>query len=115
MESLSKRIDNLSPAKRALLELKIKRRGLGAAGGQAIPRRAPHSVPPPSFAQQRLWFLNQLQPDNPSYNVPRAIRLRGAPNIEALRQALNEIVRRHESLRTSFHEVDGKPMLVIFE
>src|SRR6266487_4054003 len=113
MEHLTKRIDNLSPAKRALLELKLKRRGLGAPEQQAITKRAAQAVAPPSFAQQRLWFLNQLEPDNPSYNVPRAVRMKGTLNFEALRKTLNEIVRRHESLRTTFPETQGKPSLAI--
>ena len=60
---------------------------------------------PLSFAQQRLWFLDQLEPGNPFYNIARALRLRGPLNLDALTAAINEIVRRHESLRTAF-EVD---------
>jgi amino acid adenylation domain-containing protein len=68
---------------------------------------------PLSFAQQRLWFLAQLEPDNPLYNSPAAIRLKGELNIAALEQSLNEIVRRHEVLRTSFKTVEGRPVQVI--
>ena len=57
---------------------------------------------PLSFAQQRLWFLNQLEPDSPFYNVPLAIRIKGTLNLAALEQALNLIVARHEALRTVF-------------
>src|SRR3989338_7601424 len=68
---------------------------------------------PTSFAQERLWFLDQLEPDNPAYNVPAAVRLTGQLDIEALRRSLNEIVRRHETLRTTFTSVEGRPVQVI--
>src|SRR5262249_31984256 len=64
-----------------------------------VPRRGPLPV---SFVQERLWFLDQLVPESDAYNVPAALRLTGALNIPALERALNEIVRRHEALRTTF-------------
>jgi amino acid adenylation domain-containing protein len=70
-------------------------------------------VLPTSFAQQRLWFLQQLMPENPAYNVPLAVQLTGELKAAALSQAFNEIVRRHESLRTNFRIVDGEPMQTI--
>jgi amino acid adenylation domain-containing protein len=63
---------------------------------------------PLSFAQQRLWFLNELVPESPFYNLPLRVRLRGALDVSALRRAFQEIVHRHESLRTSFATVDGR-------
>ena len=68
---------------------------------------------PLSFAQQRLWFLSQLEPESPSYNIPSAIRLFGVLDANALEQALSEIVARHETLRTVFEEVDDKPVQVV--
>ena len=66
-----------------------------------------------SFAQQRLWFLHQLQLDDAAYNVPMAVRLRGQLDILAFERTLAEIVRRHEVLRTTFVEIDGQAMQVI--
>jgi len=68
---------------------------------------------PLSFAQQRLWFLEQLETNSTAYNIPAAVRLTGSLNIAALEQSLNEIVRRHEALRTTFTAVDGQPAQVI--
>ncbi|HJT58662.1 MAG TPA: amino acid adenylation domain-containing protein, partial [Ktedonobacteraceae bacterium] len=68
---------------------------------------------PLSFAQQRLWFLDQLEPGSVSYNIPVAVRLSGALNIEAFERGLVEVVRRHESLRTTFRTQEGQPVQVI--
>src|SRR6266498_2012109 len=111
MDDLKERIANLSPTKRALMELRLGKVGLQIPKGQRTDRgRAPLS-----FAQQRLWFLDQLEPGSASYNVPRAIRLTGHLKVEMLRQTLEEIVQRHESLRTTFMAVDGTPLQVIGE
>ena len=68
---------------------------------------------PCSFAQERLWFLDQLFPGSPLYNIPAALRLSGALDVEALTRGLNEIVARHESLRTTIVAVDGQPLQFI--
>jgi amino acid adenylation domain-containing protein len=64
---------------------------------------------PLSFAQQRLWFLAQLEPGNSAYNIPQTLRLKGPLNLAALRKAIDTIVERHEVLRTSFRLVNGEP------
>src|SRR5262249_30016761 len=64
---------------------------------------------PCSFAQQRLWLVDQLQPGTGAYNMPCAVRLKGRLDVDALRRSLNEIVRRHEVLRTNFPTVNGEP------
>jgi amino acid adenylation domain-containing protein len=68
---------------------------------------------PLSFAQQRLWFLAQLEPDSPAYNIPETLRLQGKLNIEVLTQTLKTIVGRHEVLRTNFTTVADKPIQII--
>ncbi|HEX6371118.1 MAG TPA: amino acid adenylation domain-containing protein [Longimicrobium sp.] len=68
---------------------------------------------PLSFAQERLWFLDRLEPGSPLYNVPAALRLSGELHAAALERALGEIVRRHEALRTTFAEADGAPVQVV--
>src|SRR5229473_7358303 len=68
---------------------------------------------PATFAQQRLWFLEQLQPGGTSYLIPWALRISGSVNVEALERCLNEIVHRHEVLRTSFSWKDGMPMQIV--
>ncbi len=68
---------------------------------------------PTSYAQQRLWFLDQFEPNSPLNNNPTAVRFKGPLNIAALEESINEVVRRHETLRTTFSKVDGKPVQVI--
>jgi amino acid adenylation domain-containing protein len=68
---------------------------------------------PLSFAQQRLWFLYQLAPDNPFYNVPTAIQLTGILDQTALQRSIDAIVQRHAALRTTFTEIDGQPVQVV--
>src|SRR5947209_16214692 len=68
---------------------------------------------PVSFAQKRLWFLDQLQPGSAIYNMPVALRLSAPVNVGILERCLNEIVRRHEVLRTTFGTVDGRPVQVV--
>jgi len=68
---------------------------------------------PLSFAQQRLWFLNQLDPETPSYNLLRAIRIEGALHISALSRTLQTIADRHESLRTAFISNSGQPRQLV--
>jgi amino acid adenylation domain-containing protein len=70
---------------------------------------------PLSFSQERFWFLDQLQPNNAAYSVAYGFRLDGPLNIKALEQAISEIVTRHETLRTTFHQRNGRLVQVISE
>ncbi|WP_377273149.1 amino acid adenylation domain-containing protein [Peterkaempfera sp. SMS 1(5)a] len=80
-----------------------------AARPPLLPRDR-HDDQPLSPAQQRLWFLDRLDGPSPAYNIPFAIRLTGPLDVDALRRALDDVVARHESLRTVVHEVDGEPV-----
>ena len=78
------------------------------------PAERPDNIPL-SFAQQRLWFLHQMQPDSAVYNLPLAIKVNGLLDIDALNQSLNQIIARHEILRTRFVTVSGQPVQQIEE
>jgi amino acid adenylation domain-containing protein len=87
-------------------------RGAGLQASPIVP--VPRSGELPlSFAQQRLWFIDQLEPGSSVYNFPAAVRLKGPLNVAALKKSLDEIVKRHEALRTTFAIVDGRPVQVI--
>jgi len=101
----------LSPAKLALRQAML--RGAVRAAPAGIPRRAAGGDAPLSFAQERLWFLDRLQPGLAAYNLPASRRFSGPLDPGALERAMGEIVRRHESLRTTFREVDGVPVQVV--
>ncbi|HWW77528.1 MAG TPA: amino acid adenylation domain-containing protein, partial [Pyrinomonadaceae bacterium] len=70
-------------------------------------------APPLSFAQQRLWFIDQLEPGNSLYNMPTALRLSGRLDVPALSRTLTEVCRRHEVLRTTFGSLEGQPVQII--
>jgi alpha-ketoglutarate-dependent taurine dioxygenase len=91
-------------------------RAVQAGIGLELPplRTASRSLELPlSFAQERLWYIDQLEPGNPIYNLPAAFRIAGPLDAGALRAALREVVRRHESLRTNFVSRDGLPVQVV--
>ncbi|HTE18971.1 MAG TPA: condensation domain-containing protein, partial [Armatimonadota bacterium] len=92
-------------------------RGAEAEGQQTPPLRAVRreGALPLSFAQQRLWFLDRLEPESAFYNIPLAVRLTGTLDVSALAQTFTEVVRRHESLRTAFRAEEGEPVQVIGE
>ncbi len=94
-------IEGLSPTKRALLERALRqRRQAAAASRTAIPRRRDRGPAPLSHSQQRMWFLQQWEPDAPTFNGARAIRLLGPLQRGTLEHAFARILERHESLRT---------------
>jgi surfactin family lipopeptide synthetase A len=105
--------NEMTPKKRALLEMLLQKEGITSSVAPRIARRKESDFSPLSFAQQRLWFLNELEPDTSAYNNHFALRLSGPLNQPALEQSINEIIRRHETLRTSFHYMDGQPTQII--
>ncbi len=104
-------LSELSASQRAALVMRLKKKSAELTPEQTIPRRKDSGPVPLSFAQQRLWFLEQLGDSN--YIVPATSHLTGRLDLEALERSLNEIVRRHEALRTTFTMIDGQPMQVI--
>lgn len=114
-ESLTQRYANLSQAKRLLLEkrLGMKYEKEAPRETRIIPRLTEREALQLSPGQQRLWFLDQLEPGNPVYNEFVALRLVGQLEIELLERSLNEIARRHETLRTAIREIEGKPVQII--
>jgi len=101
MNDLPKQLATLSSRSKKSLLLRLKRQRFG------------FNSFPLSFVQQRLWFLDQLAPNSGLYNIPSALRLTGTLDIPALNHSLEEIVRRHEALRTTFALVEGQPVQVI--
>src|SRR5204862_4345950 len=101
---------NLSPVKQALLEQRLKRAAPREGGALEIPTRPDREWAPLSFAQRQMWVIDQLTPGNPAYNLPNGYRLRGALDVTALERSINEIIKRHEALRTTFAVQDGEPL-----
>ena len=113
MRDSSAQAESAMPERRKLHELLLKKKAQNASKAQMIPRRAEPGPCPLSFAQQRLWFLDQLEGGSAFYNLPIAVRLDGPFDIVAFRRALTEVVRRHESLRTTFTLREGRPAQII--
>ena len=113
--SVTERLARLSPAKRALLEERLRQKGLASSAARAIPLRTSRKFAPLSFAQERIWFFNQLEPESPAYNESRAVRLTGRLDVASLEKALNGIVERHEVLRTTIVSHEGKPTQQVAE
>src|SRR5690349_1280644 len=117
MKDISERISALTPEQRALFEARLKQKGLitPAAPVQTIPRRQDHgsATCAASIDQERLWFIDQLQPGNTAYNIFNASRIRGSLNVPIMERVINELIRRHEVLRTTLKSVDGLPVQVI--
>jgi surfactin family lipopeptide synthetase A len=112
-------VDELTPEQLAALSLLLSKESNGLERNETedrlvVPASREGSLPL-SFAQQRLWFLDQLDPGSAAYNIPCAVRLIGQLDVEALGRSLNEIIARHEILRTCFPSKDGEPRQEIRE
>src|SRR5437588_12191893 len=94
------RLEELSPERRAALSKLLGRPA--ATGAPRITRHGGRGGAPPSFNQERLWALSQLDPTGRAYHMPAVVRLVGRLSVEALDQALDEVIRRHDILRTRF-------------
>ncbi|HZT59442.1 MAG TPA: amino acid adenylation domain-containing protein, partial [Pyrinomonadaceae bacterium] len=103
------------PTLRELARSVEEARQTGASRVEAPPliRAGREGVVPLSYAQQRLWFLDQLEPGSPVYNIPVALRLRGSLDVEALESSINDLILRHEILRTNFSVVGSEPAQLI--
>src|SRR5690348_2519706 len=111
------RLAHLSREQRAALfqRLKEKQRGERASIEPVRRQNRDARAFPLSFAQLRLWFLDQFEPNSAVYTIPQALRLNGPLRLESLQRALAILVERHETLRTTFVAIDGEPRQVIAE
>jgi aspartate racemase len=112
-EAIAQQLAGLSPAKRALLELRLMKKRPAGNAKRVISRRANREPAPLSYNQQGLWVLNQLMPGTSLYHTPIAVRLTGVLDFNALKNALNSIVARHDALRTRFTTLEGTPSQVV--
>lgn len=113
MKDLRERVTRLSQAERAHLARTLEKKMAHRLSPGDIPRVEDRESAPLSFAQERTWLLDQLTTDKSVYNRPVAVILKGLLNVTALEQALNEIIRRHEILRTTFVAREGKPVQIV--
>jgi amino acid adenylation domain-containing protein len=116
MKDLSERLAALTPAQRALLEARLREKGLNAPREGAIrPIPGRETLPwfPTSLDQERLWFIDQMEPGNPAYNIHTSTRLTGPMDAGMMRRAINASIARHEVMRTTLRVVDGRPVQVV--
>jgi amino acid adenylation domain-containing protein len=113
VDELSARMAKLSPDRRALLIARLGKVGTGARPSAAIARRSADGPVPLSSAQARLFFLEQFEPNKATYNVPLSYRIAAPLDERALSRALDEIVRRHEVLRTTYLSASEVPVQVV--
>jgi aspartate racemase len=109
-DEMRKRKENLSPDRRALLDKLLRGTSSEESRFQSIPKRPEDVSIPLSFDQQRIWALEQKEPGSVVCNVFRAFSIKGPLDTGAFEKSINEIIRRHEILRTTFNVVDGKPV-----
>src|SRR5215216_32587 len=114
MSEIPRRIAALPSEKLALLAKKLKKEG-ARNGSPQITRRKELGKAQLSFAQERLWFLDQLDPYSAAYNIPSTTRLKGFLDLDVLERSLNRIVARHEMLRTTFVAEGGQPVQIIHD
>jgi amino acid adenylation domain-containing protein len=118
MNDFSGRLSSLTPEQRALFESRLRKRAAArpkqaVARASSIPKRKRRNHCLLSFDQERIWIIDRMEPGNPAYNIYTASRLLGPLDLPAMERAVNEIVKRHEILRTTFTTVAGEPVMVI--
>ena len=115
MSNFDRRIAALSPERRALLELRLKQKqSLKPPQTSVIPKRVKDDHPPASFAQQRMWFQNQMGRKSAiSNNIPVCLEIRGRLQVEVLERSIKEIIQRHEILRTTLKSVNERLVQLI--
>ena len=108
MSEVREALEGLTPEQRARLAARLRERRRATAEQDVIGPRPDQAQHPLSPAQERIWALSRLRPDDPVYNVHTASRLRGPLDADALREAFGQVVRRHETLRATFVDVSGR-------
>lgn len=112
MDDLTRRLATLSPEERALLEQWLVQQAPAPKTNAVTPRRTDGPIPL-TYAQRRLWLIDQLEPGSALYNINRTLQIRGPLEVGALQQALDALVARHEVLRTAILQQDGIPVQVV--
>lgn len=115
MNEIYNDIAKLSPEKRKLLEKILAQQNVDLNKNRILPTSRDRNEFPLSYAQQRMWFLDQLEPGNPMYNNPAAISIKGRVDVDAIEKSLMALTDRHEVLRTVFASINGRPVQVIQE
>ncbi len=115
MSDIYKQIANLPPEKREVLEMMLLEQGVDLSQMAIIPVSREVKSFPLSYSQQRLWFLDQLEPGSPLYNICSPIRMKGRLDEAALKNTLIEIIKRHEVLRTTFGSKNNEPTQIIHD
>lgn len=116
MKDMNERLAALTPGQRALFESRLRQKGLSAPRPTAIrpiPGRERLAHFETSLDQERLWFIDQMEPGNPAYNIHSSSRLFGPIDPDLMRRAVNVSISRHEVLRTTFKVVDGRPVQAV--
>ena len=108
--------DSISRAEKETADNKLRaaKKAAGRAGRHPLKRRSDPDAPAPlSYGQQRLWFLQQLNPENLAYNTSRSLYIHGPLDVSALRKAFSAVVARHEILRTTYETRNGQPVQIV--
>ena len=113
MSNLADRIRNLTPGQLLLWKRQLEKKNSNLLKLHTIPLRDKRELCPLSLDQERLWFIDQLEPNSSAYNLCSVFRLTGTLDLLALEESFDEILRRHEALRTTFAAVNGVPHQVI--